>query len=231
MNARAASAWVVAAFDTQAPELDPIAGLLRAAGVPVCTVGIGTRSAPGVADIAATAVAACHPLGAGAVFDTACRGAAATAIGEQLNRASAPVRLLLPLLGLSMPGGPGQAFHSPQVDAALFDTLRQHFVQSPGLSGASRDRRCPDSFGSSRHFFVETPCSRSEPRQWRTSGWRPWMTGRRSGVAAMRRCVTSAGSAGVAPVGLDVNRVVTLCAVVHCGVHPWRITARSSARH
>jgi uncharacterized protein (UPF0261 family) len=54
--------------------------------------------------------------------------AAARRIAAQLNQASGPVRLLLPLGGLSMLDAPGQPFHDPQANAAFFETLRQHFV-------------------------------------------------------------------------------------------------------
>lgn len=53
--------------------------------------------------------------------------AAGQRLAEQLNRAAGPVRLLLPLGGLSMLDAPGQPFHHPEANAALFDTLRQHF--------------------------------------------------------------------------------------------------------
>jgi uncharacterized protein (UPF0261 family) len=56
--------------------------------------------------------------------------AAAQRIAEQLNRATAPVRLLLPLGGLSMLDAPGQPFHDPQANAAFFETLRQQFIVS-----------------------------------------------------------------------------------------------------
>jgi uncharacterized protein (UPF0261 family) len=56
--------------------------------------------------------------------------AAALRIAEQLNRATGPVRLLLPLGGLSMLDAPGQPFHDPQANAALFETLQQHFAVS-----------------------------------------------------------------------------------------------------
>lgn len=56
--------------------------------------------------------------------------AAAHRIAEQLNRARGPVRLLLPLGGLSMIDAPGQPFHDPVADAVLFDTLERLFVQS-----------------------------------------------------------------------------------------------------
>lgn len=45
-------------------------------------------------------------------------------IVEQLNRATGPVVLMLPLRGVSMIDAPGQPFHDPEADAALFDTLR-----------------------------------------------------------------------------------------------------------
>lgn len=54
--------------------------------------------------------------------------AAAHRIAEQLNRASGPVRLLLPMGGLSMIDAPGQPFHDPAADAVLFDTLERLFV-------------------------------------------------------------------------------------------------------
>lgn len=54
--------------------------------------------------------------------------AAAQRIAEQLNRASGPVRLLLPLGGLSMIDAPGQPFHDPAADAVLFDTLERLFT-------------------------------------------------------------------------------------------------------
>lgn len=80
--------WVVGTFDTKAAELGYVATLLRAAGVAVQTVDIGTRApatlAP-AADIAAATVAAAHPRGAAAVFGTADRGEAVTAMGEALR--------------------------------------------------------------------------------------------------------------------------------------------------
>jgi uncharacterized protein (UPF0261 family) len=80
-----APVWVVGTFDTKAPELDYVAGLLRAAGVPVRTVDIGTSGAPGTAELDARAVAAHHPRGVGAVFAPRDRGEAVTAMGEALG--------------------------------------------------------------------------------------------------------------------------------------------------
>lgn len=108
MNAAAAPAWVVGTFDTKAPELHYIAGLLRAAGVRVFTVDIGMRSPEGVADLGARAVAAHHPRGADAVFGTSDRGEAVTAMGEALvlcvQRALAEGRIA-GLLGVGGSGG------------------------------------------------------------------------------------------------------------------------------
>lgn len=84
MSAVPPTAWVVGTFDTKAAELDYLAGLLRAVDVRVVTVDIGTRSAPGVADIDAAAVAGYHPQGAGAVFDPSDRGEAVIAMSEAL---------------------------------------------------------------------------------------------------------------------------------------------------
>lgn len=84
MSAAAPTAWVVGTFDTKAAELQYLAGLVRAAGVRVVTVDVGTRSAPGVADVDAATVARHHPRGASAVFEPADRGEAVIAMGEAL---------------------------------------------------------------------------------------------------------------------------------------------------
>jgi uncharacterized protein (UPF0261 family) len=47
-------------------------------------------------------------------------------IAAQLNRARGPVTLMLPLGGVSMIDAPGQSFHDPDADTALFETLRTH---------------------------------------------------------------------------------------------------------
>jgi len=47
-------------------------------------------------------------------------------IGQQLRRARGPVTLMLPLRGVSMLDAPGQPFHDPEADQALFDALREH---------------------------------------------------------------------------------------------------------
>jgi uncharacterized protein (UPF0261 family) len=80
----ASTAWVVGTFDTKAAELDYLADLLRAAGLRVVTVDIGTRSAPSVADIGARDVARHHPVGEASVFAAADRGVAVIAMSEAL---------------------------------------------------------------------------------------------------------------------------------------------------
>ncbi len=72
-------AYVVGTFDTKGAELEFIAGRLRASGVTVVTVDLGTSGVAGAADVSSSDVAAHHPAGAGAVF-TADRGAAVTAM-------------------------------------------------------------------------------------------------------------------------------------------------------
>lgn len=45
-------------------------------------------------------------------------------IGEKLSRADGPTAVYLPLDGVSMIDGPGEPFHDPEADAALFDAIR-----------------------------------------------------------------------------------------------------------
>ena len=56
-------------------------------------------------------------------------------IGEfivaRLNRMPGPVRFLLPLQGVSAIDAPGQPFHDPEADAALFDAIRGGWVGAP----------------------------------------------------------------------------------------------------
>ncbi len=52
-------------------------------------------------------------------------------IGERLNRCTGPVRFLLPEGGVSLIDAPGQPFHDPAADAALFAALEATVVQTP----------------------------------------------------------------------------------------------------
>ncbi|MBS7707781.1 Tm-1-like ATP-binding domain-containing protein [Chelatococcus asaccharovorans] len=51
-------------------------------------------------------------------------------IGERLNRCEGEVRFLLPLGGVSLLDAPGQAFHDPEADAALFNALERTVKQT-----------------------------------------------------------------------------------------------------
>jgi uncharacterized protein (UPF0261 family)/ABC-type branched-subunit amino acid transport system ATPase component len=51
-------------------------------------------------------------------------------IGERLNRMDGPVRFFLPELGISALDAPGQAFHDPEADAALFAALERTVRQT-----------------------------------------------------------------------------------------------------
>ena len=46
-------------------------------------------------------------------------------MAAKLNRATAPFTLLLPEGGVSLLDVPGQPFHDPEADAALFTTLEE----------------------------------------------------------------------------------------------------------
>jgi uncharacterized protein (UPF0261 family) len=51
-------------------------------------------------------------------------------IGERLNRMAGPVRFLLPEGGVSLIDAPGQPFHDPAADAALFEALEATVQQT-----------------------------------------------------------------------------------------------------
>jgi uncharacterized protein (UPF0261 family) len=48
-------------------------------------------------------------------------------IVERLNQMTGPVRFLLPLRGISAIDAPGQVFHDPVADSALFETIRRNW--------------------------------------------------------------------------------------------------------
>ncbi|CAB3851480.1 MAG: Tm-1-like ATP-binding domain-containing protein [Achromobacter pulmonis] len=66
-------------------------------------------------------------------------------IAERLNRCDGPVRFLIPEGGVSALDAPGQAFWDPAADAALFEALETHLVQTA-------DRR-----------LVRVPCHINDP--------------------------------------------------------------------
>lgn len=52
-------------------------------------------------------------------------------IGERLNRVESDIRFLLPLGGVSALDAPGQPFHDPAADRALFDTIERTVRATP----------------------------------------------------------------------------------------------------
>ncbi len=72
-------AGVAGTFDTKGTELSYIADLIRAAGLEVRTIDLGTTG-QGSADIPAESIAACHPEGAETVLSQTDRGAAVSAM-------------------------------------------------------------------------------------------------------------------------------------------------------
>lgn len=81
------SVYAVATMDTKGHELAYVADRIRAVGIPVVTVDVGTLEPPVVVpDVARDAVADCHPTTAGraAVPSRSDRGTAITAMGEAL---------------------------------------------------------------------------------------------------------------------------------------------------
>ena len=55
-----------------------------------------------------------------------------TFIATQLNRSAGPVHVLLPERGVSMLDAPGQPFHDPDADAALFAAIEATLEPTPG---------------------------------------------------------------------------------------------------
>ncbi len=101
----AGTAYVVGTFDTKAEELLYVAGLLRAAGLAVVTVDVGTRTPAAEADVSADRVATFHPDGADAVFATTDRGQAVTAMTRALLAFVATRGDVGGMLGLGGSGG------------------------------------------------------------------------------------------------------------------------------
>src|SRR5579875_1980462 len=82
------SVYAVATMDTKGHELAYVAERLRAAGLGVVTVDVGTMEPPTVApDVRRESVADCHPTTEGRItaLSRADRGAAITAMGEALT--------------------------------------------------------------------------------------------------------------------------------------------------
>ena len=80
------SAYVCGTFDTKGVELRYLADRLRAAGVAVRMVDLGTLGEGGLVDVTAAEVAAVHPEGSGAVLGLGDRGAAVAAMAVAFER-------------------------------------------------------------------------------------------------------------------------------------------------
>jgi uncharacterized protein (UPF0261 family) len=52
-------------------------------------------------------------------------------LAARLNRMEGPVRFFLPEGGVSLIDAPGQPFHDPEADQALFDALEAEVVPGP----------------------------------------------------------------------------------------------------
>jgi uncharacterized protein (UPF0261 family) len=99
-----AAAYVCGTFDTKGVELHYIASLLRAAGLPVRTVDLGTQAAAEGVDVPAAEVAGHHPEGTGAVLGRDDRGAAVGAMAVAFERFVASRRDIGGMIGA---GGSG----------------------------------------------------------------------------------------------------------------------------
>jgi uncharacterized protein (UPF0261 family) len=66
-------------------------------------------------------------------------------IVERLNSMEGPVRFLLPLRGVSAIDAPGQPFHDPEADAALFETIRAGWRPAPNRSLVEVDAHINDA--------------------------------------------------------------------------------------
>lgn len=78
--------YVAGTADTKGPELKFLAGAIAGAGMEAVIVDLGTREPAIEVGVAAAQVAACHPLGAGAVFGGDDRGTAMAAMGLAFAR-------------------------------------------------------------------------------------------------------------------------------------------------
>ncbi len=97
--------YVVGTHDTKGEELDYLAGLVRARGVSVATVDVGTRAISVGVDVPASQVAASHPQGAAAVLGLADRGAAVAAMGEAFAHFMTSRADVAAIIGLGGGGG------------------------------------------------------------------------------------------------------------------------------
>lgn len=97
--------YVIGTFDTKAEELSYVARLIRATGINVTTVDVGTTESSAEADIPAHDVASHHPEGAARVLEAGDRGKAVMAMSEALTRFVASRTDIAGIVGLGGSGG------------------------------------------------------------------------------------------------------------------------------
>lgn len=98
-------AYVVGTADTKGDELAFLAATIRAEGVDVATVDIGTRSTSEAFTFTAETVAACHPRGGAALHDAPDRGTAVTAMAEAFAAFIAQRSDIAAVVGIGGGGG------------------------------------------------------------------------------------------------------------------------------
>lgn len=96
---------VVGTYDTKGEELAYLAGLIRAQGLAVTELDVGTREPAAGVDVTAAEVAAFHPQGASAVLGLSDRGTAVAAMGEAFARFLASRDDVAAVIGLGGGGG------------------------------------------------------------------------------------------------------------------------------
>jgi uncharacterized protein (UPF0261 family) len=81
-------------------------------------------------------------------------------LAEKVNAYRGPVTVLIPLGGISMVSAPGQPFHWPDADVALFDAIRQYLrsgiplierpenINDPAFAGTCADTLLAQIAGS-----------------------------------------------------------------------------------
>ena len=99
------AAYVVGTLDTKGDDLSYVAGLIRAAGLPVTTVDVGTLSDARDVDVPAREIARRHPDGPAAVLEAGDRGVAVTAMTEALRRWILDRTDVAGMIGLAGSGG------------------------------------------------------------------------------------------------------------------------------
>jgi uncharacterized protein (UPF0261 family) len=97
--------YVVGTYDTKGEELAYLAGLIRAQGLTVAEIDVGTKTPATRVDVTAAEVAACHPKGAPAVLGHTDRGTAVAAMGEAFARYLAGRNDVAAVVGLGGGGG------------------------------------------------------------------------------------------------------------------------------